>query len=419
MKKLYLFLSVLILSASPAKAQWQLMDSIDAGNFVNIHFFDAHKGIISGEMDGRFLLTNNGGLSWDTIKVPFLDMYTDFLTDMQFVTDDIGFVCGGSGFSMIPNILMTTKDGGHTWDSVTVTNAPVYEFTGVDFKQTTNDVEGVVVSYSNIFHVTDTGRTFQSMVKPTFNFTITDAVFTGGSRVLLLGYDFASKTHRIYSTDDWGINWDLRYQDTLAVTSIGFASVYGLAGCGKGTILKSSDGGNNWAKQKIAPDTITFNKVKFGNNGFAYLLGYKTIGNGGGYIYGSENFGQSWHSVQVDPQFWLSDLAMPTIATGYVISNRKLYKTTTGGGLGLSVADVDGLADGINVYPNPASKVVHIEVPLSMRLVSLAVYDATGKLVKSNSENTHELDLSHLSRGTYLLEINTGQGVYKRKLLLQ
>lgn len=419
MKKIYLFLSVLMLSTGIARAQWQLLDSIDVGNFVNIHFFDANNGIISGEMDGRFLMTKNGGLSWDTVQVPFLDMYTDFLTDMQFVNNDIGFVCGGSGFSLIPNILMRTKDGGKTWDSTVVTSHPVYEFTGVDFKVTGSDIEGIAFSYGNLFRVTDTGLTFSNIVKPTFNFSILDGVFAGNGRMLLLGNDFTSQTCRIYSSDDWGLNWDLRYNDTFAVTSIALSGAYGLAAGEKGTILKSPDGGNSWIKQKIAPDTIAFNKVKFGSNGFAYLLGYKTLGNGGGYVFGSDNVGQSWHSVQVDPQFWFSDLAMPTAATGYVISNRKLYKTSTGGGLGLSVTDVDGKEDGISVYPNPTTRVVYIKLPQQMKQTMTTLYDAAGRLVERNSGNVHELDLSHLPRGTYSLEIGTGQGVYKRKLLLQ
>lgn len=419
MKKLYFFLLVLILSGGIAKAQWQLMDTISNGNFVNIHFFDASNGIISGEMEGRFLLTKNGGLSWDTVQVPYIDIMSDFLTDMQFVNEKIGFVCGGSGFSSIPNILMTTKDGGKTWDSIVVTSHPVYEFTGVDFKPTANDIEGVAVSYSNIFRVTDTGRTFENIVKPTFNFSLLDAVFAGDSRLLLLGYDFTSQTYRIYSSDDWGLNWDLRYKDSLMINSIALSGAYGLAACDKGTLLKTPDGGNSWIKQKLAPDSIAFNQARFGGNGFAYLLGHKTMGIGGGYVYGSDNFGQSWRSVQVDPQWWLSDISMPTITTGYVVSNRRLYKTTTGGGLGLSVETVDKTDDGISVYPNPTSSIVCLELPQTMKMLSLSVYDATGRLVKRENQDVRKLDISDLSKGAYLLEIGTGQGNYRRKLLLQ
>ncbi|MCD6063586.1 MAG: photosystem stability/assembly factor-like protein [Flavipsychrobacter sp.] len=347
-----------------------------------------------------------------------MSIFTDYFTDMQFATRNIGFVCGGSGFSPVPNILMTTKDGGYTWDSVVVTTHPAYEFTSLDFKATATDVEGVVASYSHIFRVTDTGGIFTNIVKPTFNTSVLDAVYAGNSRVLLLGYDYISQTYRLYSSDDWGLNWDLRYQDSLMINSIALLGPYALAGCDKGTVLKSSDGGNSWIKQKIAADTFAFYKAKFASNGFAYLLASKTMAIGGGYVYGSDNFGQSWHSVQVDPHWWLSDISMPTISTGYIVSNRSVYRTTTGGGLGLSVEDVEAANDGINVYPNPANDIVHVDVPAHAKLLTLSLYDVSGRLVKQ-IKGAKTLDISTLSKGAYLLEIGTGQGLYKRKLLLQ
>jgi hypothetical protein len=109
---------------------------------------------------------------------------------------------------------------------------------------------------------------------------------------------------------------------------------------------------------------------------------------------------------------------MPNISTGYVVSNRRLYKTSAGGGLGLTVEDIGAVNDGISVYPNPANAIVYIETPEQVKIETLSVYDAAGRLAK-HIKGVQQLDLSNLAKGTYLLEIGTEQGVFKRKLLLQ
>ncbi|WP_345991954.1 S8/S53 family peptidase [Chryseobacterium sp. Chry.R1] len=71
----------------------------------------------------------------------------------------------------------------------------------------------------------------------------------------------------------------------------------------------------------------------------------------------------------------------------------------------LSVSDANTVS-GINIYPNPASNWVNINLG-KFKKASITVYDASGKLVKSSAINGNEskFDISDLVKGTYLFNI--------------
>jgi FtsP/CotA-like multicopper oxidase with cupredoxin domain len=73
------------------------------------------------------------------------------------------------------------------------------------------------------------------------------------------------------------------------------------------------------------------------------------------------------------------------------------------------------------VYPNPAVSSIFIDSP-NLKKGTLRVYDLQGKLLstkKINTEITHELNISNLENGTYLLIISTDNDQLVQKLLIQ
>jgi hypothetical protein len=71
------------------------------------------------------------------------------------------------------------------------------------------------------------------------------------------------------------------------------------------------------------------------------------------------------------------------------------------------------------MMPNPAGEVVN--VLSSYRLVSVSVYDLTGRqMLKQPAEGlSATLDVSALPRGTYIVAIRTLQGIATKKLVVE
>ncbi len=93
-----------------------------------------------------------------------------------------------------------------------------------------------------------------------------------------------------------------------------------------------------------------------------------------------------------------------------------------------AIASVDEFSgiDDLNVYPNPVSDNLHISFSLMEEsAVVCRLFDAAGKVVAVNSfdalmgENTQSMDVSSLSQGFYMLEINTTKGKTIRKIMIQ
>lgn len=71
------------------------------------------------------------------------------------------------------------------------------------------------------------------------------------------------------------------------------------------------------------------------------------------------------------------------------------------------------------IYPNPSNREIHIET--STQIQNITIYDLQGRVVlsKNNAENTMHLrlDVSDLSNGIFLIQFETAEGEYTKKLI--
>ena len=78
------------------------------------------------------------------------------------------------------------------------------------------------------------------------------------------------------------------------------------------------------------------------------------------------------------------------------------------------------LSEKFNLFPNPASDVVNISNSENMIINKVDVYDTTGKLIdtqKFNNETEIQLNVETLNSGTYLLHLQTNEGIAVKKLV--
>ncbi len=73
------------------------------------------------------------------------------------------------------------------------------------------------------------------------------------------------------------------------------------------------------------------------------------------------------------------------------------------------------LPDSISIYPNPVEDMINITPQQSLNLQSIQIYDLYGKLLLRKVSNLVEIDISKLSDGLYMLQVNTDLGnIYKK-----
>lgn len=76
----------------------------------------------------------------------------------------------------------------------------------------------------------------------------------------------------------------------------------------------------------------------------------------------------------------------------------------------------DNLADLVNIFPNPATTRINIEVPANIEITDVALYDVLGKNTGATLING-TIDVSNLSRGVYILNIKSTQGTLTQKVI--
>ena len=70
----------------------------------------------------------------------------------------------------------------------------------------------------------------------------------------------------------------------------------------------------------------------------------------------------------------------------------------------------------IVLYPNPVKDILVVRTPLSVEILSLEVYDLTGKVILNTISNG-EINVSGLSKGVYILKMTTSAGTLTRKIV--
>jgi len=78
------------------------------------------------------------------------------------------------------------------------------------------------------------------------------------------------------------------------------------------------------------------------------------------------------------------------------------------------------LADTFNVFPNPAESVIHITNTNNLYVENVIVYDSSGKEIKKQTfanETNIQLNIENLASGTYMLHLQTNEGLAVKKII--
>lgn len=264
-------------------------------------------------------------LPWSEIELPTIHP----ITDIQFTSLDTGYISTGTDWE--GGEILETYDGGTTW---TVTFENEYRLSSIDIDRAGNvhtagyvgryakknnegwqqpelytyepftDVaswdgtQTLLIGGENTIngYIVKIDQSNNILSKDTFEFDLESAAFVNESEVVTCGYGIMMKSN------DAGTSWNLLDVTGIFLkdiqfptTSVGYSCGYG------GSILKSTDGGNNWSfvrdGDKILVSDKQFNALHFEDENHGFVVGIN------GLCWRTTNGGSDWQVVKNLPKY--------------------------------------------------------------------------------------------------------------------
>ena len=78
--------------------------------------------------------------------------------------------------------------------------------------------------------------------------------------------------------------------------------------------------------------------------------------------------------------------------------------------------------DEVNPYPNPAQTVLNFSIPLAYQKSNIILTDLSGKVVYTEQievKRAHQIDVSRLPAGMYVLTVNSAAFSYTHKVVIE
>lgn len=419
----YLFLLSLFTISAHAQDGWEVLTK----TYPNVTLRDVYANgetiIAIGSDIGRFvpviLSSFDGGKTWDTSEVgqgPLLR--------------SIGFHDGGNGIITSVNTrscILTSDDHGKTWDWDFCDGDSA--FNGVNQISFVNKKVGYLAGWGTtsfsdgtVYKTTDGGKNWVNvsgnLPSQPFEFLqfMNENVGYGGA--YLFGHS------NLYKTSDGGKTWK-----DLPVADLKFADVYfhdadnGIMACDR-AIRKTTDGGQSWTTlQQIGG--VSFSDIEFLNDKIAYAVGSRLKGSDNSLlskIYFSNDGGETWKEEasgiadHVGKVRFFNGRAYAITNKGVVLQSRVL-------GPANSVDKLEDHNSKMSLFPNPAAGHVSLQLNLGhSKLAEIEIYDLAGNLVwqtQALGSASTEFSIQHLKAGVYTVSAtDTEQQLYRRKLVI-
>lgn len=86
---------------------------------------------------------------------------------------------------------------------------------------------------------------------------------------------------------------------------------------------------------------------------------------------------------------------------------------------GDTILSTDGFAlSQISVFPNPATEILNVNIPSTVELNGVTLYDVLGKSTNVSLSNG-QINVSNLARGVYILNVDTSAGTLTEKVVIE
>jgi len=357
-----------ILLTTDQGATWELENSGTIEDLYGVTFSDSLNGIAVGDKS-TVIKTTDGGHSWRRL----FDGGTLLLRDVFFNYEGLVVVVGRTNDSK--GLILRSTNGGGTWSTQIFNNSRL--FYTVHFKDGNN---GFALSVDGFYSTSDGGITWST--QPGFG-GIAASIPEFNTIFILQQIGFTS-TYQIYKTTDYGNSWNIislhnnfynfsfidrnngfvngfrgemyrttdggvtfiqqNTNQTQPLNSIAlFDSITCIVVGGIGTIVRTTNAGNNWliVSHNFATNTLDNDLVDidFINDNEGFILDYRGI------LYCTTNAGISWLPKVLPGSSHHCVSALDR--NHYAVGGFDLISITTNGGLTWNSPNV---ANGHNIY---------------------------------------------------------------------
>ena len=428
MNKFVIILIVILFLISDnltAQSGWIQQNGNTNKHLSEVFFVNEQKGWIVTD-SSKILSTTNGGLTWSQRTLPY---YTP-LNTVYFINENTGWVSGSYYYFVHSGVTYKTTNGGNNWIFMSYSGGQSIYFTNESTGYLAVDGSGDFESGGGIAKTTNGGLNWEGDYSHyAFNsvtFKNTDTGFAVG----LYWDDTGHDTSSVFRTTNSGSTWEIMfrynsypvYSNALKDICVKGNNVW--ASGRSGSIIFSSDNGNNWSSQ-ILPSQC--NSIFFIDESTGWTVGNGYSDTSG--IYKTTDSGENWLKQRLNFTCWLHSVTFINNNTGWSAGEYGVILKTTNGGLTFAENNFSMSPASYYLsqnYPNPFNPVTNLEFGISeLGFVSLKVYDVLGKVVrtlvnenKSAGYYNVEFDGIDLPSGVYFYRLEAGEFVETKRMLL-
>jgi len=348
-----------------------------------LYFINDYEGWICTSDSNVIYHTSDGGSTFTTQSTLY---YTKAI---YMLNDTLGYAGGYGGY------VFRTTNGGSTWTSIGSIGKTL---TSISFPL--SSTTGYCCGYSGkVYSITSSTLTAMNSGLTATN--LASISFQGTQ-----GWACGEQVIDHYSSSSWVL--DQSYPDATYNSIHMINSTTGWAAGDNGVIIKTTDG-TNWVAQTSNTTSSLYNLFFLDtNNGWAVGLN--------GTIIHTTNGGSTWAvegsglTINI-----LRSVQFTSPTNGYVIGNNGTLLKYTGNATGVNDNEK---RENLIVFPNPNNGIVRLNLQNTEIINSILVYNLQGqKIMQTYCSKDNTLDLSGLTKGIYILNIETTEKIYRQKII--
>jgi photosystem II stability/assembly factor-like uncharacterized protein len=421
-----------LLKTTNGALSWNFVVMDDVRNY---EFLDANTVFAVGN-NGNILKSVDAGSTTNNFTSSFTNLH---LQDIQFVTEQMGYVIGSTPNQSNSTEIYKTTDTGQSWN--TVSSIP-HRLPAKLFFSSSD--QGYIAFKNGLLYKTIDGGINWEELQTNLQESITDLFFTNDATGFICVENIPSK---ILRSQDEGITWQVVFEsDNSPIRALHFINENtGFALISDGRIIRTDNGGNDWQEYYVTENELLldiyfvdqFNGYVGGFSGDCYrttdgglnweyvplpdshaILQFYFLNETTGYaladaasVYITDDGGSQWHRFENLPSKWYKGISFVSPTVGFICGDDGLIMKTNNGGI-VSLPVQQTVSKTNLLYPNPAQHAININLTGYENILTEAyIYDISGRLVSVlNRENlTQAVDISFLTSGVYQLLIITSE----------